>query len=254
MGLSQLLRRLRRSPMFAVVTLLTLAIGIGANTAIFSVLDGVLLKPLPYPQAEQLVYLDHAAPGVKMMHAGMAPFLYYTYREQNRTLQDVGMWQGDAVAITGTAEPQRVDAVDITDGVLPILGVQPVVGRVFSKADDAPDAPKTVILSYAYWQSKFGGERSALGRTIVADGEPREIIGVLPERFHYLDSNPALFLPMQLNRGKTHLEAQTRRHAGTGKRRFRPPNPGGSRFFPALSRLQRGEFPAGGADTDLRTA
>jgi predicted permease len=191
--------------MFAVVTLLTLAIGIGANTAIFSVLDGVLLKPLPYPQSEQLIFLDHAAPGVNIMHAGMAPFLYYTYREQNRTMQDVGMWQGDAVAITGTAEPQRVDAVDITDGVLPLLGVQPVLGRLFSKADDSPGAPKTAILSYAYWQSKFGGERSALGRTMVADGEPREIIGVLPARFRFPDSNPAVFLPMQRDRAKTFL-------------------------------------------------
>src|SRR5580693_4199819 len=88
MGLNHLLRRLRRSPMFALVTLLTLAIGIGANTAIFSVLDGVLLKPLQYPHAEQLIAIDHRAPGVNMEHAGEAPFLYYIEREQNRTMQD----------------------------------------------------------------------------------------------------------------------------------------------------------------------
>src|ERR1039457_1128469 len=107
-----ILRRLARAPMFTVVTLVTLAIGIGANTAIFSVLDGVLLKPLPYPQAEQLIAVDHKAPGVSMEHTGAAPFLYYTYREQNRTLQDVGMWQFDSVAVTGTAEPQQVDGID----------------------------------------------------------------------------------------------------------------------------------------------
>src|SRR5580658_7717355 len=122
MGLNHLLRRLRRSPMFAVVTLLTLAIGIGANTAIFSVLDGVLLKPLAYPHAEQLIAIDHRAPGVNMEHAGEAPFLYYIFREQNRTVQDIGMWTGDSVAVTGSAEPQRVDGIDVTQGVLPILG------------------------------------------------------------------------------------------------------------------------------------
>jgi hypothetical protein len=191
--------------MFALVTLLTLAIGIGANTAIFSVLDGVLLKPLPYPHAEQLIAIDHKAPGVHIDHAGDAPFLYFIQREQNRTLQDVGMWTGDSVAITGTAEPQKVDGVDITQGVLPILGVQPHLGRLFSQADDSPGGRQTVILSYGYWQSHFGGDRAAIGRTIVADSQPREIIGVLPEKFRFLDQHPALFFPMRLDRAKIYL-------------------------------------------------
>ena len=123
---------------------------IGANTAIFSVLDGVLLKPLPYPHAEELISIDHAAPGVNIEHAGAAPFLYYTYREQNRTLRDAGMWQSDSVAVTGSAEPQQVEGIDITEGVLPILGVQPFLGRLFTRADDSPGSPRTVILSYAY--------------------------------------------------------------------------------------------------------
>ena len=205
MGLNHLLRRLRRSPMFAIVTLLTLAIGIGANTAIFSVLNGVLLKPLAYPHAEQLISIDHRAPGVNMPHAGAAPFLYWTFREQNRTLQDVGMWQNDSVAVTGSAEPQQVDGVDVTQGVLPILGAKPHLGRLFSQADDSPGAPRTVVLSYAYWQTRFGGDRSAVGRTILADGETREIIGVLPERFRFLDQKPALFFPMRQDRSKTFL-------------------------------------------------
>jgi predicted permease len=191
--------------MFAFVTLLTLAIGIGANTAIFSVLDGVLLKPLPYPHAAQLIAIDHKAPGVHFDHAGDAPFLYFIRREQNRTLQDVGMWTGDSVAVTGTAEPQKVDGVDVTQGVLPILGVQPLVGRLFSQADDSPGGQETVILSYGYWQSHFGGDRSAIGRTIVADSRPREIIGVLPAKFRFLDQDPALFFPMRQDRAKTYL-------------------------------------------------
>ncbi|HUB81503.1 MAG TPA: ABC transporter permease [Bryobacteraceae bacterium] len=205
MGLIHLLRRLRRSPMFAFVTLLTLAIGIGANTAIFSVLDGVLLKPLPYPHAEQLIAVDHKAPGVHFEHAGSAPFLYYTYREQNRTLQDVGLWSSDSAAITGSAEPQRVEGVDVTQGVLPILGVQPIIGRLFSQADDSPGTQETVILSYGYWRSHYGGDSSAVGRTIMADDRPRLIIGVTPESFHFLDQNPALIFPMRIDRSKIYL-------------------------------------------------
>ena len=200
-----MLRRLGRSPLFTLVTLLTLAIGIGANTAIFSVLEGTLLKPLSYPQPEQLIYIDHTAPRINIPHLGFAPFLYYTYREQNRTLQDVGMWQGDSDSVTGDSQPQQVTAVNITDGVLPILGARPVLGRLISRADDSPGAPLTVVLSYAYWQTHFGGERSVVGRNLIVDGRPRAIIGVLAERFRFLDQEPALFVPMQLDRSKTYL-------------------------------------------------
>jgi predicted permease len=205
MGLNHILRRLRRSPLFALVTLLTLAIGIGANTAIFSVLDGVLLKPLPYPKAEQLISVDYKAPGVNLEHTGEAPFFYFISREQNRTLQDIGMWQFDSIAVTGGASPQQVDAIDVTDGVLPTLGVQPFLGRLFNRADDSPGAPRTAILSYAYWQTKYGAERSAIGRTLVGDGQAREIIGVLPQGFRFLDAKPSLFVPMQYDRVKTFL-------------------------------------------------
>jgi putative ABC transport system permease protein len=205
MGLNHVLRRLRRSPMFAAVTLLTLAIGIGANSAIFSVLDGVLLKPLQYPHSEQLISVDHAAPGINLQHAGAAPFLYFTYREGNRTLQDIGIWQNDSVAVTGTAEPQQVEGINISEAVLPILGVQPFLGRLFSQTDDSPDSQRTVILSYAYWQTHFGSDRSVIGRSIVADGVPLTIIGVLPAKFQFMDLKLALIQPLRLDRRNTHL-------------------------------------------------
>jgi putative ABC transport system permease protein len=191
--------------MFAVVTLVTLAIGIGANTAIFSVLEGVLLKPLPYPNAEQLIAIDHRAPGVNLEHAGQAPFLHFIESEQNRTLQSTGMWQGNSEAVTGTGEPQQEEGVDVTQGMLPTLGARPLVGRLFTSQDDAPGAPRTVILSYAYWQKRYGGERSAIGKTIIGDGDQFEIIGVLPKDFQFLDRTPALFMPMRLDRAKTNL-------------------------------------------------
>ena len=191
--------------MFAVVTLVTLAIGIGANTAIFSVLEGVLLKPLPYPHAGQLIAIDHRAPGVNLEHAGQAPFLHFIESEQNRTLQSVGMWTGNSEAVTGTAEPQQEEGVDVTQGMLPTLGARPLVGRLFTQQDDSPGAPRTVILSYAYWQKRYGGERSAIGKTLIGDGDQFEIIGVLPKDFQFLDRTPALFMPMRLDRAKTNL-------------------------------------------------
>src|SRR3954462_11147800 len=146
MRLSHILRRLVKLPVFTIVAVLTLAIGIGANAAIFSVVDGVLLKPLPYPHSEQIIVLDHSAPGLNLPHTGSAPFLYYTYREDGRAFQDVAMWTGDTVSVTGIAEPEEVRAVAVTDGLLPIFGATPALGRLFTKQDDAPGAADTVIL------------------------------------------------------------------------------------------------------------
>jgi predicted permease len=191
--------------MFTAIAVATLAIGIGANTAIFSVIEGVLLKPLPYPQAERLVALDHNAPGINLERTGMAPFLYYTYREQNKTLEDVGMWDTSAVSVTGLAEPEQVKDIDVTDAVLPLLKVQPLLGRLFTRADDSPGSPETVVLTFGYWKSRFGGDPSVIGKRIMIDGRAREVIGVLPEQFRFLDKNPNLFLPMRRDRNKTNL-------------------------------------------------
>ena len=174
-------------PGFTVVAALTLAIGIGANTAIFSVIDSVLLKPLPYPRSEELVVLDHAAPGVNLTSAGAAPFQYFVYREEGRVFQNVGLWNTGTVSVTGLAEPEEVPALFVTDGVLPMLGAQPMLGRVFTKADDTPATPETVVLTAGYWRAKLGGDRAAIGRTLTLDGQPREIIGVLPDSFRFLD-------------------------------------------------------------------
>ena len=204
--LKQVLRRLGRAPLFTSVTLLTLAIGIGANTVVFSVVEGVLLKPLAYPHPEQLIGVWNTAPGVNIPRLNMAPFLYFIDREQNTTLQDIGVYQGDAYSLTGTAQPEHVPGVDVTDAVLPLLGVKPELGRLFTRQDDQPSAAKTVILMYGYWQRHFGGDKSIIGHTITLDGSTRQIIGVLPQNFRFLDySDTDLVLPMQFDRSKTKL-------------------------------------------------
>jgi len=204
--LRQIARRLWRAPVFTVITLITLAAGVGANIAVFSVVEGVLLKPLPYPHPESLVGVWHTAPGLNLDDVNMAPSNYFIYREQNRVFQDVGIYQGDSVSVTGQGNPEQVQALDVTDGVLPILGLTPVLGRWFNRVDDSPSGPDTVMLSYDYWQSHYGSARSIVGRTIRVDGKARQVIGVMPKEFRFLDwEQPALFLPLRLDRNKTTL-------------------------------------------------
>jgi predicted permease len=192
-------------PVFTGVAVLTLAIGVGANAAVFSVVEGVLLKPLPYPEADRLVVLDQSAAGVNLKSTGASPFLYFTYREDGRVFQDVAMWAPDTVSVTGLAEPEEVRCVEVTDGLLPLLGATPALGRLFTKQDDSPNSEETVVLTAGYWRSRFGADPSAIGRRIMLDGRPREIIGVLADSFRFLDQKPSLVLPLRLDRAKVLL-------------------------------------------------
>jgi predicted permease len=202
----QVMRRLGRAPMFTAITLITLAAGIGANTVVFSVLNGVLLKPLRYPDAERLIGVWLTAPGIDIKELVMSPSAYFIFREQSQSFTDIGLYTGDSVSVTGVAEPEQVAATDVTDGALPLLGAKPVLGRVFSREDDLPGTPETVVLTYGYWKRKFGGEESVLGRTVTVDGKPRQIIGVLPQNFQFMDNyDTEMFLPFQWDRAKRFL-------------------------------------------------
>lgn len=199
-------RRLAKAPVFTGVTLITLAFGVGANTAIFSVVESVLLKTLDYPRPDQLIAVGVSAPGFGLQKLGIGQFIYFIDREQNSTLQDLGVYASDSLNVTGAGEPEHVKGLGVSDGTLPILGVTPALGRLFTQQDDAPGSAGMVLLSYSYWQQKFGGSASAIGHSITVDGKPREIIGVLPRGFHFLDEpDPALILPMQWDRNKTKL-------------------------------------------------
>jgi predicted permease len=204
--LKQVFRRLANAPLFTAITLITLAAGVGGNTVVFSVLEGVLLKPLPYPNPNELIGVWHTAPGINITDLNMAPSNYFIYREQNQSFQDIGIYNRDAVSITGVAEPERLDALDVTDGTIPLLGIPPMLGRSFTRQDDSPGAPDTAMITYGFWKKKFGGSDSVIGQSITLDGKPREIIGVLPQRFHFLDWNdPAVLLPLKWDRNKTNL-------------------------------------------------
>jgi putative ABC transport system permease protein len=195
-----------KQPGFAATAVLTLAIGIGASTSVFSVVYGVLLKPLPFAEPDRLVGIWHTAPELGIDLFNQSPATYFTYRDENSVFQDVGMWAPfPDVSITGRGEPERVQALYVTDGMLPILRVQPRLGRLFTKADDAPGSPDRTMLTYGYWQRRFGGVRDIVGQAVTIDGKPYEVIGVLPSSFTFLDRNPAVLLPFRLNPAATNL-------------------------------------------------
>jgi predicted permease len=208
--LKMVFRRLRHAPGFAITVLLTLAIGIGANTAVFSVLNSVLFKPLPYPDAEQLVALKLVAPGA----AGLADFsnglrlsssMYLTFSDHNRAFQSLGVWTTGNANVTGLDRPHEVKVAWVSDGVLQAFAVPPVLGRWLLAGDQIPHGPKAVVLSYGYWQQHFGGDRSVLGRTIEVDAQPREVVGVMPQGFRIVNDNVDLIGPVAFDRSKQQL-------------------------------------------------
>ncbi len=195
-------RRLARAPLFSVVAILTLGLGIGANVAIFSVVNGVLLKPLPFAEPERLVGVWHSAPGMNFPVLNQSPATYFVYREEGRTFEGIGMWDNTAVTVTGIGEPERVEGLLVTDGTLGVLRVEAALGRRFSKEDDSPGTSERVMLAHGYWMRKFGGDPAIVGRGLTIDGRPREIIGVLPASFKFLNTNPQIILPFRFDRAK----------------------------------------------------
>jgi predicted permease len=194
------LRSLRRRPAFTIIAAVTLALGIGAATAVFSVVNGVLLKPLPYPESEALVAIWHSAPGANIAgDVETSAAQYYTYRAENRTFQQFGLWAPDTVTAAGASGPEQLQAIFVTHGTLDALGVPPVLGRWFSPEDDAPAAPPTVILTYGFWQRRFGGDHSIVGRVLTINAEPSVVIGVMPGGFRFLTNQPDLIVPFRFN-------------------------------------------------------
>jgi len=199
--LKLILRRLRKSPGFTITVLLTLAIGIGANTAVFSVLNSVILKPLPYPDSDRVISLWLDAPGAAGLTdprsgLGLSASMYLTFARHNRSFESMGVWIGRFATVTGVAEPEEVNAEYLTDGVLEAMAVPPVAGRWLSAADQDPQGTKPIMLSYGYWQRRFGGDRGVIGRNIQVDGESHTIVGVMPRGFRLADEDFELLIPI----------------------------------------------------------
>jgi len=192
-------RMIRKSPGFSLAAILTLALGIGSTTAVFSVVNGVLIRPLPYPEPDNLVGVWHSAQfqGITSNNVRLSSTMYLTYREHAETFADFGLWRSTRASVTGLGEPEQVPALVVTDGTLQAVGVPPVLGRWFAAEDDNAGTPETVILSYGYWQRRFAGSASVVGTRVTIDSKPREVIGVMPQSFRFLNAEAAVILPQR---------------------------------------------------------
>jgi putative ABC transport system permease protein len=212
-GLRHALRSLSRRPAFTAAAVLTLALGIGATTAIFSVVYSVLIKPLPYPNADELVRIRHSAPGLNADDFFASTNMQLTYRQENRAFAAVGLWGEDSATVTDRGEAERVRALKVTDGILQALRVQPMRGRWFTDQEHEPagDGPSPVILSHAFWQRRFGGDEAALGRDLSIDSgsgggtlalpPAARVVGIMPPGFRFLGSmpQPDIIIPLRLD-------------------------------------------------------
>jgi predicted permease len=186
-------------PGFAAAAILTLALGIGATTAIFSVVNGVLINPLAYPHSDALVRIVHSIGGIDQPYFNDA--IYAAYADNTQTLQDVGVWSpGTTATVTGEGDPEEVRTLTASQRVLSTLGVPPAIGRWFSEADDRPGAADVVILSHGYWHRAFGGDHAVLERAIIVDGRSHQIVGAMPAAFRF-GGDADLILPLRIDRG-----------------------------------------------------
>lgn len=198
------LRRLFKTPAFSLTAIITVGAAIGANALIFSVVNGVILKPLPYADAKSLVGAWLLAPGVMQGPLQQSAATYFMLRDDAESFQDIGLWSNGSATVTGRGEPEQIETLNVTDGTLPVLGVQPALGRAISADDDRPNGPQVVLISHAYFQRAFGANPAAVGQSLMINGTPREVIGVLPEDFRFLRANPQLVLPMKIDRTTIH--------------------------------------------------
>ena len=192
------IRSLARVPGFTAIAILTLALGIGANTAIFSVINGVILRPLPYPRPDQLVYINSQFPALNFSQFWMDPVEFLEFRERNKSFQRVGAYSTGAVNVGTDASPQRVTSAIVSDGFIETFGVAPLQGRTFTTAETVPNSPLVAMLSYELWQTAFGGH-TVVGTQVQIDGVPRTIVGVMPPGFDVHDQGVKVWLPLRLD-------------------------------------------------------
>jgi predicted permease len=209
------IRGLLRAPAFAAVTILTLALGIGANTAIFSIVNGVILRPLPYPKPEQLMYLTTQFPAMGFDQFWVSPPEYFEFRELNQSFAAVGAFSTGEVNLTAGDRPLRARSASVDDALLTALGIQPIAGRLFAKgeADLVPPPnptgpvplPPICLLSYELWQTAFGGRANVVGQMIEINGLRREVIGIMPPGADVMDNRTEIWMPLGLNPGNRQI-------------------------------------------------
>ncbi len=213
-------RGLVKRPGFTAIALITLALGIGANTAIFSVVNAVLLRPLQFKDPEQLVVVWEDATFAGFPRNTPAPANYIDWKNQSQSFADMAATAETSFNITGDGEPERVSAHAVTANFFPLFGVQPLIGRSFLPEEDQPGANKVVVISHSLWQSRYGGDRNILNRDIQLNGEKHTVIGVMPAGFQFMEGFVRLWVPLALspeemaNRGGHYLKVVGRLKPG----------------------------------------
>lgn len=192
------LRALRKSPGFTAIALLTLTVGIGANSAIFSVVNAVLLRPLPYPGSERIVRVQSIFAKRDMAIGGAAEGEYLDYKRLCRSFTDFAVFIDAGANLTGDGEPERVPVTFTSAGLFPVLGVKPALGTVFTAAEDKPKGPPVVVISHALWQRRYGGDPRIVGRPLVLNNRGTVVLGVMPEGFSF-PGKTELWLPLQVD-------------------------------------------------------
>jgi putative ABC transport system permease protein len=195
-------RALRRTPVFTLTAALTLVIGIGAAVAIFAIVNGVLLRPLPYGNPDRLIGSWHDLPPVGIKKGNHTSSTYLTYKRLSRSIDGIGIYQEGAVNVAepgGASEPQRVSSAWITADLIPTLQVSPLLGRNFTEEEDRPNGPEVVIISEAQWRSRFGADPAVIGRLMDVSGQSHQIVGVMRQRFRFPAANTQLWLPLKLD-------------------------------------------------------
>ncbi len=202
------LRTLQRSPGFAACAILALALGIGANVAVFSVVDAMLLRPLQFRDAGRLVQVSEDGSSLGFPHNTPAPANFVDWKQRNHVFEDMAALQGVIYAITGDGEPEQVEGNPVTANLFPLLGVEPMLGRNFLPEEDRPAGPKVALLSFGLWQRRYGADRSVIGRGIRLDGVTYQIVGVMPRGFTFPERSdvwtPIAFRPDQLAQRSNH--------------------------------------------------
>jgi putative ABC transport system permease protein len=194
-------RGLWRSPGFSMAVILTLALGIGGNTAVFSVVDQLLLRPLPYPDGHQLMMVDELSLG-RNSRADVSPANWLDWQRESRTVRQFAAWQLRAFTLTGAGEPRRVIAQLVSSEFFPLLGVAPLLGRTISDEDDRPNGPRVAVISFRAWQNQLGGDRRAIGSMVQLDDRPYEIVGVMPAGFRFVREDVDVWTASQLDRNR----------------------------------------------------
>ena len=199
------LRRLRKNVGFTVTAIVTIGLGIGATTAIYSVVHAVVLSPLPYPQADRLVYLWHTAPGAEMPYLGLSNGTYFHYRSLSETLEEVAIYESVGLTVTGDDHPQQLAGASVTSSFFTLLAPSPQLGRLILEEDDKQGAARVAMISDRLWRGRYGADLKVLGKAVRVNGVEYEIIGVMPPSFAVPSTETDLWLPRRLDQSRLRL-------------------------------------------------